>query len=415
MATVYIYGLKCPIAGVVRYIGKSIDPQRRLKQHIKDARGKRYRYYATHWLRKLLAARLVPELVIIRILQDGENWQEVEREVIAQYKAEGMPLVNTAIGGEGVEWLDKEAYARHLEKQRTFLKELYGTPEKKTEQAERSRAQWADPEKRQKMIDALRLNGASPEYRRKMSEIGKLSHSGEEYKRGASVRAKLQRSDPEKEAALLRAFREAQPKRRESILRTTATPEYKVMRARVNKEINARPETSAAKSASMTARWKDPATASRLRAGISNPETRKKMSAGMKRSRSTPEARAGLSMRAKEINERPGFRTAKSQRMKQWWTKGDNKKRLSTSMSKYLLTIDGRTQTVIEWSRESGIKRSTIYARLRQGMDARSAVFMPACDHAAAARVAAINHKTPEYRAKISAILKATFAKRRQS
>lgn len=41
------------------------------------------------------------------------------------------------------------------------------------------------------------------------------------------------------------------------------------------------------------------------------------------------------------------------------------------------VTIDGRTQTVIEWSRETGMDPMTIYARLYKGWDARRAVFAP--------------------------------------
>jgi hypothetical protein len=39
------------------------------------------------------------------------------------------------------------------------------------------------------------------------------------------------------------------------------------------------------------------------------------------------------------------------------------------------ITIDGRTQTLAQWSRESGVQPQTIARRLRVGMDARLAVF----------------------------------------
>lgn len=41
------------------------------------------------------------------------------------------------------------------------------------------------------------------------------------------------------------------------------------------------------------------------------------------------------------------------------------------------LTIDGRTLTVSQWARVSGIKMRTIWQRLHQGMPAEQAVFRP--------------------------------------
>lgn len=416
MVTVYIYGLKCPLAGIIRYIGKSINPSRRLRRHISDAQRNSYQHHAARWIRKLTAAGLSPELVIIRALADGEPWQDVERELIAAYQTAGMPLTNTAEGGEGAEWIDKDAYAQHLEKVSTHLKEMYGTPESRAQQSQRAKAMWTNPEIRARIIAGNRRTKADPVYKSTMAPIIKEFHSRDEYRAGASQRAKAQRSDPQKEAALLAAFKAAAPKRIQSMLITTATPEYKAMRSRVNKEIASRPEVRAMRAENMKAQWVDPVIGSKRRRSMSLPEVRNKISEARKRVVANPAFREGLSLRAKEIMARPGVRIAKSKAMKLWWTAAENKQRISRSMSKHLLTIDGRTQTVIEWSRESGIKRSTIYERLRQGMDAKAAVFTPVSEGkaAGAARVAN-NHRTPEYRAKLSAILKASWEKRRQA
>lgn len=40
-------------------------------------------------------------------------------------------------------------------------------------------------------------------------------------------------------------------------------------------------------------------------------------------------------------------------------------------------TIDGETKTLLEWSKESGIKKGTLRMRIRRGWDIKSAVFYP--------------------------------------
>lgn len=45
--------------------------------------------------------------------------------------------------------------------------------------------------------------------------------------------------------------------------------------------------------------------------------------------------------------------------------------------SSHLLTIDGQTRTIMQWSRESGIEWHTIAGRLKRQWNAREAVFSP--------------------------------------
>lgn len=86
-----IYGLYDK-DGVLRYIGKANDAQRRLKSHMRDARRRNTPLYA--WLRK----HGVPE---IRVLEaDCEDWVEAERRLIAEARAQGVALLNLADGGD---------------------------------------------------------------------------------------------------------------------------------------------------------------------------------------------------------------------------------------------------------------------------------------------------------------------------
>jgi hypothetical protein len=55
-----------------------------------------------------------------------------------------------------------------------------------------------------------------------------------------------------------------------------------------------------------------------------------------------------------------------------------NKKQVAFSRRSVVITIDGESKTVAEWSRISGVDAPTIYCRIRTGRDPRDAVFSKA-------------------------------------
>lgn len=91
----FIYGLKCPLSNKIRYVGKSVNPQQRFKNHINyEIKSDTHK---ARWLNKLIKQGLLPELIIIEgtiIMQ----WEEREKYWIAYYKND---LTNETIGGEG--------------------------------------------------------------------------------------------------------------------------------------------------------------------------------------------------------------------------------------------------------------------------------------------------------------------------
>ena len=96
---VFIYGISDPLVGKIRYIGRSINSQARLNQHMADARrGKKTAL--CDWIRKLLAAGRTPEVMGIA-RTDEANWHCTERAFIVTYRRAGIPLLNHAIGGRG--------------------------------------------------------------------------------------------------------------------------------------------------------------------------------------------------------------------------------------------------------------------------------------------------------------------------
>jgi plasmid stability protein len=96
---VFIYCLQCPISGLIRYIGKSVDPQARYTQHLACRR----RDYRANWIRSLRSKGLRPVLDILEQVPGDcdEDWQLAEVFWIAYLKFLGMPLCNVSSGGYG--------------------------------------------------------------------------------------------------------------------------------------------------------------------------------------------------------------------------------------------------------------------------------------------------------------------------
>lgn len=100
MSTVFIYALKEPDTGEIRYIGKANDPVERCDQHIWDAIRSTKKSHKNHWIRFLLGRGLKPDLEILDEVP-AEYWQQWEVAYIEFYREQGLNLVNTTLGGEG--------------------------------------------------------------------------------------------------------------------------------------------------------------------------------------------------------------------------------------------------------------------------------------------------------------------------
>lgn len=155
-----IYGLKCPISGSIRYIGKTKNAlKERLKGHLSDAKKLKYKHHTSRWLRKLLCDGLIPEVIL---LEESEgDWIEAEIRWIARGKALGWPLTNSTAGGDGAPDPTPEALAR----KRWVMRQVWGRPEFVqrmrearndpifvVEQGERLKGRWLNSESREKMM-----------------------------------------------------------------------------------------------------------------------------------------------------------------------------------------------------------------------------------------------------------------------
>lgn len=128
----YIYSLDCPITGVPKYIGKTINPQQRLAQHIRSHENtKKYT-----WIKSLKNLKLKPIMTILESFENDydfwENWY------IDYYKFLGIELKNHKGGGVGGR-LSKETRDKisaklkgkkksEEHKQKTIKNLVFGTP-----------------------------------------------------------------------------------------------------------------------------------------------------------------------------------------------------------------------------------------------------------------------------------------------
>ena len=95
---VFIYGLADPRDGEIRYIGKTVAPDERLRQHTER------RAYPPNnplgcWLKELHATKLQPIMVCLEVVPQS-RWAEREIYYIKAFRDAGSPLTNVRKGGQ---------------------------------------------------------------------------------------------------------------------------------------------------------------------------------------------------------------------------------------------------------------------------------------------------------------------------
>lgn len=95
MTNVFIYALKCPETGAIRYIGKTYDLNKRFAQHL----GSSKKDHRACWIHSLKSRGLVPIMETIDEVAESE-WQALEAAYIEYFLEQGCDLVNATPGGE---------------------------------------------------------------------------------------------------------------------------------------------------------------------------------------------------------------------------------------------------------------------------------------------------------------------------
>lgn len=100
MKTVFIYALKDPRDGAVRYIGKAKDPKRRLYLHLREAKKGKIKTHKNYWVGLLLSLGETPEMELLDQVPDFQQ-NFFERAYIKVYRELGTKLTNLTDGGDG--------------------------------------------------------------------------------------------------------------------------------------------------------------------------------------------------------------------------------------------------------------------------------------------------------------------------
>lgn len=93
--TTFIYVLKCPTTGAIRYVGKTDNAVNRLRTHLAT----KSRCHRSYWVQSLLKQGLKPILEVIDEVPMAE-WQAWEAAYIQFFFEEGHDRTNGTFGGD---------------------------------------------------------------------------------------------------------------------------------------------------------------------------------------------------------------------------------------------------------------------------------------------------------------------------
>lgn len=92
----FIYSLTDPITNQIRYVGKTVNLEQRLYNHINHAKTMKYKRHVCYWINSLLKQGKLPSM---NVLEECEtDWQQREQYWINQHREH---LCNHTLGGEG--------------------------------------------------------------------------------------------------------------------------------------------------------------------------------------------------------------------------------------------------------------------------------------------------------------------------
>lgn len=110
----HIYALCNPITYECRYVGKTVNLNKRFRMHCNPRESK---LRSARWIKSLHP--LKPEMIVLEEVPPGKDWAEAEQFWIAYMKVLGAKLTNITIGGKGCQGYKQEF--EHIEKVRIAL------------------------------------------------------------------------------------------------------------------------------------------------------------------------------------------------------------------------------------------------------------------------------------------------------
>jgi len=79
MKIVYFYALKCPMTNTIKYIGRSVNPNGRYRQHIHAGKKEGPKDRKAAWIKSLLDKNLKPIMEIIDKIENYKSIEEVKK------------------------------------------------------------------------------------------------------------------------------------------------------------------------------------------------------------------------------------------------------------------------------------------------------------------------------------------------
>lgn len=217
----YIYVLKCPTTGAVRYVGKCHDMKARLRQHNSEARLGEIKSHKCDWIRSVLNRGLKPVMCIDVEIQSGEDWKAIEVARIAHYRSIGCDLTNGTNGGDEPGWLTEEGRrvlsARASKtfgseegrvRQSELMRNLCSSEEWKAARTAAAKATRSTPEYKARMSARAKARWAEPGYREKFKASRAVLCQNEEFRKRLSEAVTKSQADPEfraKKSQIMRA------------------------------------------------------------------------------------------------------------------------------------------------------------------------------------------------------------------
>lgn len=210
---VFIYSLIDPRDQETRYIGKTIDPDRRANDHLKYAENPQVP--KDWWVRILIYKGLEP---IFRILIEvpDDCWQNYEKGFIAHYRKIGCRLLNMTDGGDGSQgyrWTDEQKKRfseghcltrwdnpNYVEPWQEAMRNrdlsYMKNPAYRERHSQIMKGLWADPDWRGMMQEIAKERGASEEYKAKISAASKANWEKDEFRQKVMAGLGKYWSDP---------------------------------------------------------------------------------------------------------------------------------------------------------------------------------------------------------------------------
>lgn len=206
-----------------RYVGKSVNAQRRFVTH---QRGK------FSWA------------VAYDVLEtcDEVGWEARERYWIAYGRENGWPLENVAAGGNGV-----PSWYQHTDAMRAKLSEINHRPDVHKKIVEAARRQMADPDQRERRAEAQRQRYSDPEEREKTAAIQRRRWSDPKVRERQAEVTRRQMADPK-----------ARERQAEAMRGRVMTEEHRANLAKAQRRRWLDPKERIKMSEAQQRRWLDP-------------------------------------------------------------------------------------------------------------------------------------------------------------